>query len=215
MSADILVIAPHGDDEILGVGGHLAKCVDNGQTVSICIITSPWEPEWSKDFIEQRQHEIENAHEILGVKTTRLGLPAANLESNHISTIANHTLKLIETMNPEIMFVPHRGDLHLDHQIVHDACLVAARPQSGVKTILAYETLSETEWGVIPFVPNIYSDITKTLARKIEAFKAYKGEIREGYHPRRPEIIEALAKKRGSEVMVKYAEAFMLIRGTI
>jgi LmbE family N-acetylglucosaminyl deacetylase len=97
---------------------------------------------------------------------------------------------------------------------VHEAARVAARPVPGqsVKKILAYEALSETEWGFEPFVPNVYEDITDTLEAKMGAMKAYEEELKAFPHPRSLEAIEALAKKRGSEVGVFRAEAFMLIR---
>ena len=46
------------------------------------------------------------------------------------------------------MFIPHIGDSHVDHQIIHKACL-ASRPITNyfIPLILSYETLSETEWG--------------------------------------------------------------------
>ena len=79
---------------------------------------------------------------------------------------------------------------------------------------MSYEILSETEWGqeIEVFKPNVYVDITKTFNKKIEAMKAYESELREFPHPRSLKAIEALAIKRGSEIGVKYAESFYLIR---
>jgi len=62
------------------------------------------------------------------------------------------------------------------------------------------------------FIPNVYIDISDTLKEKLGAMKAYKSELKESPHPRSLEIIEALAKKRGSEAGLKFAEAFSLIR---
>jgi LmbE family N-acetylglucosaminyl deacetylase len=114
------------------------------------------------------------------------------------------------------LFIPHRGDLIKDHRLVFEAALVASRPivVNSIKKILSYETLSETERGMIlnPFVPNVYEDISDVFRIKIEAMKAYKSELKNFPHPRSLEIIEALAKKRGSEAGLEFAEAFMLIR---
>ena len=46
------------------------------------------------------------------------------------------------------MYVPHHGDMHFEHGMIYEACLVATRPMhnQSVKRILAYETPSETEW---------------------------------------------------------------------
>ena len=86
-----------------------------------------------------------------------------------------------------------------------------------VSKVLSYEVLSETEWGseIAMFKPNVYYDITDTFQVKIEVMQAYSSELRKFPHPRSLEVIEALAKKRGSEVGVKYAEAFYLIREII
>jgi LmbE family N-acetylglucosaminyl deacetylase len=63
-----------------------------------------------------------------------------------------------------------------------------------------------------PFIPNVYVDIQDTFEKKIKAMKAYKSELKQYPHPRSLEIIKALAEKRGSEVGLKFAEAFMLVR---
>ena len=123
--------------------------------------------------------------------------------------------KVVNEVNPDILYIPHKGDLNKDHRLVFESCLVATRPANHkIERILSYETLSETEWGqsIEPFTPNVYIDISDTIKTKIEAMKAYKSELKWYPHPRSLEIIEALAKKRGSEVGVKFAEAFMLIR---
>ena len=88
------------------------------------------------------------------------------------------------------------------------------RLKTFLKKILSYETLSVTEWGstIDPFIPNSYVDISETFNNKIEAMKAYSSELKPYPHPRSLEIIEALAKKRGSEIYVNFAEAFLLIR---
>ena len=82
---------------------------------------------------------------------------------------------------------------------------------------MAYETLSETEWGqaIEPFLPNVYIDISETFVVKKEAMMAYDNEVKPVPHPRSLEVLEALAIKRGSEAGMMKAEAFMLIRERI
>ncbi len=117
--------------------------------------------------------------------------------------------------------MPWGGDLNKDHRLIFEAALVAARPvaKNTVKKLLCYETLSETEWGpkygklqFTNFSPNVYEDISNEIKTKIQAMKLYKSELRKYPHPRSLKIIEALARKRGSEAGLKFAEAFMLIR---
>lgn len=103
----------------------------------------------------------------------------------------------------------------MDHRIIHDASLVALRPiHHRCSKILAYETLSETEWGIGfgGFEPRYYVDVTSTLKLKIKAMEVFETELKESSHPRSREGIARLAKKRGSEILVDAAEVFVPIR---
>jgi len=91
--------------------------------------------------------------------------------------------------------------------------MVATRPPKKIK-LITFETLSETEWNNKPFSPNLWVDIKNFIEQKIKAFKIYKSEVKSHPHPRSEEGIRNLAKKRGSEILVEYAEAFMVIRDT-
>ena len=210
----ILVIAPHPDDEVLGCGGTIRSLTKTGATVHLCIVTEAYTPEWSKEFISKRPGEVKRAAKILGVKEVHfLGFPTVALDTVPQKELNERMGELIEKIQPDTIYIPHRGDLNIDHRLVHEAALVAARPgHSRVKTILAYETLSETEWGVVPFSPNVYRDITKTIKEKMAAMCVYASEVKDFPHSRSLLAIEALAMKRGSEVQIKRAEAFMLVR---
>ena len=106
----------------------------------------------------------------------------------------------------------------MDHAVVSHSAMVAMRPigHISIEAIYAYETLSETEWNIPTvdnaFIPNVWSDITGFINAKKQAMSCYKSQIKEAPHPRSNEIIEALAKLRGSTVGVSYAESFMLVR---
>ena len=49
----VLVVAPHPDDEIIGVGGTIAKRVKSGDEVYVCVVTKGIEPLFEKDFVGQ------------------------------------------------------------------------------------------------------------------------------------------------------------------
>lgn len=212
----VLVIAPHPDDEVLGCGGTIAKHTKEGDDVYLCIVTKAYTPDWSEEFLKNRPKKIEEANKILGIKKTYiLDYPTVKLDTIPQKELNAAISKVVNEVNPDILYIPHKGDLNKDHRLVFEASLVAIRPANHkVKRILSYETLSETEWGLSlePFAPNVYVDISETFETKIEAMKAYESELRQYPHPRSLEIIEALAKKRGSEAGLKLAEAFILIR---
>lgn len=216
----VLVIAPHPDDEILGVGGVIACLSRAGHEVHVTIVTSGQPPLFDEESVRQVRREARRAHELLGVQGTRFleDLPAAGLD-----TVPGHVLnaaigRTLDETRPEVLFIPFAGDVHRDHQLVFTSALVAARPNlSGCpRAIYAYETLSETNWYAPPitpgFMPNTFIDISEVLEVKLAAFEAYESQVRSFPHERSSEALEALAKVRGATVGVRAAEAFVLVR---
>lgn len=215
----ILVFAPHNDDEVLGVGGTITKYAKEGNEVFICEVTS-----WLEN-IEQTnaiKKEAVDAHDILGVKDTIfLDLPVVHLKETPTHIKNQKFFDVVKDIKPEIAFIPHIGDMHVDHGETAQAAMVALRPMSNpqLKAIYTYETLSETEWNIPNvsngFIPNVWSDITETYAFKVEAMKCFKSQLYPFPHPRSLEAIEALAKLRGSTIGLNYAESFICVRGRI
>ena len=217
----ILVIAPHPDDETLGCGGTIKKYIKEGNDVFLCIVTKAYTPDWSDEFIKNREKEIENSAKELGIKkVVNLDLPTVKLDTLPQKDLNDAISKCVNDIKPEIAFIPFHGDINKDHKLVSEATLVALRPKPGspTKKVYLYEVLSETEWSKPAqkiedvFVPNYYEDITDFLDDKIKVMKCYKSEVKEYPHPRSLEGIKVLAQKRGMEIGVKYAEAFMLLR---
>lgn len=215
----VLVIAPHRDDEILGVGGSIAKHATQGDEVYVCIVTHGIEPICSREKDEEIKTECITADKSLGVKETLfLDFPAAMLESVPRYRLNDALVEVIQKIKPEIVYIPHRGDMQLDHKMVVDAAMVALRPKYEhiVKKIYSYETLSETGWDVPntinDFIPNSYNDISDYLDVKIQAMKIFRSQIAEYPNPRSVESIYALAIYRGTTVNLKAAEAFSVIR---
>lgn len=217
--ANILVIAPHADDEVLGVGGTIAKLVDEGNDVYVAVMTVPQPPDFSEEMAQQIRTESEHSHKLLGIKETFfLKLPAARLDATPHMEANKKLCELFSEVRPHTVFIPFLGDIHLDHQYSALSSLVASRPHLpyAPKVVYAYETLSETNWNapyVTPaFVPNTYVDISQYLERKIEAMKAYGSQLQSFPHERSEEALRALATLRGSTVSCFAAEAFVLHR---
>lgn len=215
----VLVIAPHPDDEIIGVGGTIAKRVKAGDEVYVCIVTKGLESLVDKEVIEQGRRECCEADSMLGVKETIfLDFPAVMLETVPRYEFNGSFVELLQRINPDEVYIPHRGDMQIDHQMVVDASMVALRPRGRnyPKRVYAYETLSETGWNipnvVNEFIPTVYEDITDTYDMKIEAMSLFKSQLLQFPEARSIGAIEALAKYRGATVNVHAAEAFTLIR---
>jgi LmbE family N-acetylglucosaminyl deacetylase len=215
----VLVVAPHPDDEILGCGGTIKRLVSHGIEVNVLVVTRGKEGMYSEEKIKNVRKEANKAHKLLGVSKTRfLEFPAPDLDLVSGSELSHAISEVISELNPDTIFVPHRGDIHHDHKAVFSAALVATRPVKNceVKRILSYETLSETEWaapfGDDAFIPDYFVNISDVFGAKLEAFKCYKSQLRDFPNPRSLKSIEALANLRGSTVGHTHAEAFMTIR---
>jgi LmbE family N-acetylglucosaminyl deacetylase len=215
----VLIIAPHPDDELLGVGGTLIKHVHKQDRVYVCVVTRGVEPLFRAEDVQRTRDETIKCHVDLRIeKTFYLDFSAVMLEMEKRFLVNEKILDVIKESLPDIVYIPHIGDMQKDHQIVAEAAMVALRPKYDhqVKRILAYETLSETGWHIPnvsnQFIPNVYSDISEYLPQKLKAMSYYQTQLSNFPNPRSIEAIEALAKYRGSSVNVRAAEAFMLIR---
>lgn len=213
-----LVLAPHPDDEVLGVGGTMARLAAETE-VRVAVVTTGQAPAYSAEVVQRIRAEARAAHEYLGVRETFwLDLPAAELcdtpHARNNAVIGD----LVRGQRPDTLFVPFPGDIHRDHREVFESALVAVRPHQAEFTprVLAYETLSETNWNapfLTPgFLPNVFIDISQTLERKLVAMARFASQVRPAPHERSLEALRALAILRGSTVHRPAAEAFVLVR---
>ncbi|WP_299917209.1 PIG-L deacetylase family protein [uncultured Roseobacter sp.] len=218
----VLVIAPHPDDEVLGAGGTIARFAGEGREVHIGIVTSGQPPKFDAEQIRTVKAEAAAAHELLGVtKTHWLDFPAAALAEEPHGALNAGLGKLVREVAPALILAPHPGDIHLDHQLSFLSTLVASRPHQAdyPATILAYETLSETNWNapyLTPaFVPNVFIDISDTVDQKIAAFRKFASQVFPSPHERSVEALRALATLRGATVHRPAAEGFVLVRTVV
>ena len=214
----ILIFAPHRDDEIIGVGGTILKHKAAGDTVSVCLVTAR-EGEVLPDVTMRIHREMQACHAFCGVDHY-FGLPfGANLMETYSRKERNAAfLDVLKKTQPDEVYIPHWGDMQLDHRITTETAMVALRPKYGnnVKRIYAYETLSETGLNTPTadnaFIPNVYVDISDFLDRKLEAMRFYQSQLHPFPDLRSEGSITALARFRGATVNVQAAEAFMLVR---
>ncbi|CAA0219673.1 Carbohydrate esterase, family CE14. Probable N-acetylsugar deacetylase [Tenacibaculum maritimum] len=219
---NVLIVAPHADDEVLGCGGIMKRKSQEGDNVIVLIVTRGTPKMYSDDKVANVRNEAKQSHKILGVKKTFfLDFHAPELDITSSAEIARGISKIVKENSIDEMYIPHRGDIHSDHRVVANSCYVAARPVNGcsVKSIYAYETLSETEWaapfGDDAFIPNHFVDITEFIDFKLKAMECFKSQLREFPNSRSLECMESLAKFRGATIGVNRAEAFMIIRTII
>jgi LmbE family N-acetylglucosaminyl deacetylase len=222
---NVLVIAAHPDDEVLGCGGTIARLATEGAGVSILILAegmtsrADFDPVRDAATLKLHHARAHRAGQLLGAKEVTLGgFPDQKMDTVPLLEITQAIEREIARVQPEMVFTQHGGDLNMDHVITFRATMTATRPMRGcpVKRLYAYEIPSSTEWAFQQFeprfAPQVFFDIEPQLETKIAAMQIYESEARAFPHPRSPEALRATARRWGSVIGAGAAEAFCCVR---
>lgn len=220
----ILVIAAHPDDETLGCGGALAKYLESGSIIRILVIgegsTCRFSDPKSKkalEAIDLRRRNTFAALDVLGISDVLLfNTPCGRFDQFPLIEINKLIEKEIAAFKPTIVFTHSEIDANRDHQISYQATIIATRPSvsDSIKLVASYEIPSSTEWAFSNvFSPNFFISLEERhIATKWRALRQYGGEMRQYPFPRSEEGIKTLAKYRGMQTGMQFAEAFRIIR---
>ncbi len=220
----ILVIAAHPDDEVLGMGGTIAKLTQAGNEVYVLIVTDGSSSQYRDSdklskIIEDKKLETKACADVLGVKKVFYGeLPDMKLDCTPHIAINQVIEKTIDEVQPQFVYTHFWGDVNMDHQQVYKSTLVAVRPVMGqiVKKLYCYRVPSSTEWtpnkADTMFMPNVFVDINDVAEQKYKAFAKYSTELRDYPHPRSVQYLRETDKATGLKVGLYCAEEFVLLR---
>ena len=220
----VLVIAAHPDDEVLGVGGTVAKLTAQGVECHLLIVTDGSSAQYRdmddlQAIIDAKKKETKGCADILGFKSIHYGeQPDMRLDMTPHIQINRVIESVIDELQPDTVFTHFWGDVNLDHQNVYKSTLVAVRPVLGqvVKELYCYRVPSSTEWTPnktdTMFMPNYFVDIEKFAEQKYMAFACYSTELREYPHPRSVQHLKEIDKTAGLRVGMLAAEEFVLLR---
>ncbi len=224
----ILIVVAHPDDEILGLGATMNHLINNYQVQTHVVILGEGitsrgdvrdQAKWENELAIHKNN-IYSAQNAIGYHSVSI----YDFPDNRFDTVALLDLvKVVEKEKlkfmPDAIFTHHGGDLNIDHQRTFEAVITACRPMEHetVKTIIAFETPSGTEWRASTdpryFIPNIFACVSEeNIESKIRAMEFYEFEKRVYPHPRSPEALKILAQQRGLTIGSQYSEAFSLIR---
>jgi LmbE family N-acetylglucosaminyl deacetylase len=220
----VLVVAAHPDDETLGAGGTIARHVENGDEVWVCLVSDGVGAR--HEHAELQRRCAEKACGVLGVQQVRFcGLPDQGLDGLPLLDLIRPIEDCIEEFRPSVVYTHFMEDVNQDHRCVFRAVMVATRPvgDTTVRRVLCFETPSSTEWAP-PFPGNVFSpsvfvDVSATLKHKIDALTAYEhtymNEVHPYPHPRSYKAVRIYAQRHGIAVGMLAAEPFMLVRQLI
>ena len=215
----ILIEAPHMDDEVLGVGGTIAKHVDNGDEVRVVIVANRiYNHSLDLELVKKDRANTANAQNILNYnQVIFLGLDDERLD-NRIQDIIIPLEEKYNNFFPDIVYTNHFGDNNQDHRAVFEAVRVVTRQaqKAPPSKVLLYETPSSTEQSPpllsSAFIPNYFVNIDNFLDKKILAMQCYESEMRDYPNPRSIKGVQTYAQFRGIQSGFHYAEAFMVMK---
>ena len=145
MSKQVLVIAPHPDDETLGAGGTIAKFSSRGDSVFVLVVSGHLPPLYTREQYETTVREAQSAFEILGVTASRfLEIPATMVANESHHALNDRIFRVVAEVEPHIVLCPF-PDRHVDHGTIFQSVMVATRPVgvgAQIELIAAFETLS-------------------------------------------------------------------------
>jgi LmbE family N-acetylglucosaminyl deacetylase len=221
---NVLCVVAHPDDEVLGMGGTLARHAADGDDVHVCFLSDgvasrhdTISPEVESE-IEERKDNARQACDVLGASGSFHRFPDNQFDTKPLLDIVQTVESEVDDHQPDVVYTHHYGDLNVDHELTARAVVTATRPlqDSPVERVLAGEILSATEWSVPApsdaFQPTTFVDVSEHLQRKLDALTAYETELREHPHPRTVDNVRRNAQLWGAKSGLEAAEPFELLR---
>jgi bacillithiol biosynthesis deacetylase BshB1 len=206
----ILVIGPHPDDQELGMGGTIARLVQQGHDVHLVDMTNG-EPT-PRGSAEVRASESSKAAAMLGVSRTLLGLP--NRQVTHTIEARHKLAAVIRARRPNVLFVPYPIDAHPDHvavtKISEDARFDAKLTKSDIpgdpwhpKRIIYYFCTHLR----MSFQPTFCIDISSQMDLKMNACACYESQGL-GRDGKVAGMVKTLNAYFGGRIETDFAEPF-------
>lgn len=202
----VLVLAPHTDDGEFGCGGTIAKFIEEDKDVHY-VAFSDCEKSLNSDLpTNMLVVELMEATKQLAIKPSNV-----RVEKFEVRCFERDRQEILETMvalnneiNPDLVFLPSPSDLHQDH---HTIAMEGLRAFKLSASILGYEM----PWNNLTFNTTCFVPLKEgEIEKKINALRCYKSQENRFYATER--FIRALAETRGTQIGMKYAETFEVLR---
>lgn len=170
----ILVLAPHQDDETIGPGGTIIRCVNSGKRVKAVYITNgaaETSQNNSDHYAEIRKAEAIKVWEYIGGEPPSfMGLPARK-DNNLREESAGKLSQLISEFKAQCIFVPFFLDPAVDHRLTNQLLLMAYQMNrlSDLIQIWAYQTSAV-------LFPNVVVDISELIDKKVKVNSLWESQ---------------------------------------
>lgn len=199
-----LLIGAHPDDVELGAAGLALKLRKAGGKLYY-VAFSKCEADSGLDFTgEQITRELNEACKVMDVADVFiLNYPNTRLPE-YAREIRSFLGELQRSIHPDLVLIPSLSDPHQDHKTVAEESLRTFRTR---ETILSYELHRH---GSYRFQPNVFADITSVIDEKVRVLNCYQSQLKRPYFSE--DIFRSIARMRGAQVGIYYAEAFEAVK---
>ncbi|MCZ2439517.1 MAG: PIG-L family deacetylase [Burkholderiales bacterium] len=163
----LLVLAPHPDDEVFGVGGTLARALDQGGEACVVVVSDGGAG--GEAAVRERESRAAAAalgHDPAGRALQFWRLPDRGLRPD--AALAQRIREAIEAQQPQWLLAPSPFEVHPDHRAVCRAAIDAA---AGTAVELVFYEVGQA------LMPNALVDITPVLARKRAAIACFGSQL--------------------------------------
>ncbi|NBW41374.1 PIG-L family deacetylase [bacterium] len=204
----VLILAPHTDDAEFGAGGTLRKFIESGSDVHIATFSNAVQSLPVGYHAETLLHESEQAANILGIPEANRRYYDFNVRyfPSVRQEILEVLVKIQRELEPDVVLVPSRLDIHQDHQTIAQEGFRAFK----LTTILGYEL----PWNTIETRSHLIIRLDEThINCKVEALGKYESQQHKPYASE--DFVRAWARSRGVTVSATYAEAFEVLRWVV
>ena len=221
----ILVVAAHPDDDILGCGGTLLKAKSLKTKIKILYLGEGVSSRFgigkensiaSLKAREVRKKECLNSLKVIGVNDYVFEERfCTRFDEYPLLDLVKSIEREISKFKPTLIFTHNQSEVNIDHKLSYDAVEVASRPKKNcsIKKVYSFEIVCSGNWKFNKsFSPTTYVDISNFIDKKLKSWRIYKSESKKFPFPRSDEGLKTLARYRGMQSYLKYAEAFKLER---
>jgi len=161
----VLVIAPHPDDEVIGMGGVMAQMLANECDIEVISLT------FGED--QAAVEEAKKAAEFMGYRFSHFfGFSTKNITLD--SETLNKFAELAMQANPDVLFIPFMLDDHDDHRRSSEM-LLAAHEKGMLSGMEKTEVWAYQVYTTLPL--NAVVNITDVMDKKLEAIEQYQSRF--------------------------------------
>lgn len=221
-SRNILVVSPHPDDAEIGMGAVISKFRRQGKAVTIAVCTGPgdlvMEHSGETVLFNQRQVEQNESAAVLGCQVEFLDFgPASKFDQVSQADCVQKFTELFQGYREVYIPLPA---YNRDHTIVWESALAAVRPgKNDHVQMYAYEQAFSNCLG--PQLPDVlgkkYFRVNsldlETQRHALILHRSQMNQREDSIYG--PEGIQTLARLRGLEVGLKYAQRVYVVREVV